>query len=517
LSSFLDQLLGALFAPSAPGNSRHSGSTPSYTPRSVSEGDILSGSVDFVAETFIKVSCDGIKAVIFRTEMAESRISHCEDVVQQGQSVEFLLLAPSEKKAGEWKGSLSAVREARLRQVVARMSVGDQVVAVVVDILRAGVKLDWNAHEIWVPMQELSWEWISHAGEVVRLGASVTVSLQRLECPSGWLKDRKRKTRLEGSLRACVPKPDVPTVKMPFSAVPFELTAVAHRPSDFDSVLCFFLERLCEGVTMGQLGAVTGFPLSSVQAIGLVMAQVGLLEQGIPTLAGHRLVEAVALERESRVNAVSGFFLSAADESSRIVLQASAHSSPEDQVGFPRPPYDATQERRFSQLGGKAVTELVLEGIASAAQRDQLQYLQDDPRLRICVLRKKSWKTVYVDVPIDWLLGGLWKSFDPLGPRAWRSADKPRRSCRQVLIIRMIIKCAMHTHDNQRQLIETMVYYEPLTSTFWLQKNTDAFNEKLLNNVVSPIPYIDLSVLIPGFCSDEPYSIDHQWCRMTIK
>jgi translation initiation factor IF-1 len=96
------------------------------------------GVVEYIGNTFVKVQASDVKAVIFLREMSDEYIEHPSAVLHEGQTVEFVLLGPSEKRPDEWVGSINGASEARSRTALSRLSPGDRVDAQVSDLSAAG-------------------------------------------------------------------------------------------------------------------------------------------------------------------------------------------------------------------------------------------------------------------------------------------------------------------------------------------------------------------------------------------
>src|SRR5690606_27085937 len=149
-----------------------------------------------------------------------------------------VLLNPSDKKPGEWIASLAAVDEARRRLALGRLVRGSVLEGVVHEITERAVTLVVDGVEVYVPRDELSWEWIDHPGDTFKLGQALNVRVEEVVTPQNWLANPKKlRSRVRGSVKACLPTPVSLMVRMPFRAIPFVLSASVNKPRSCDEVV----------------------------------------------------------------------------------------------------------------------------------------------------------------------------------------------------------------------------------------------------------------------------------------
>ncbi|MFZ5787428.1 MAG: S1 RNA-binding domain-containing protein [Acidobacteriota bacterium] len=419
--------------------------------------------VEYIGNTFAKVQASDVKAVIFLREMSDEYIEHPSAVLHEGQTVEFVLLGPSEKRPDEWVGSINGASEARSRAALSRLSPGDRIDGQVSDLKDRGAILDAGEFEVWVPITELAWSWIDHPSEAVSLGQAVTVEILRVELPDGWLNDkRQRRAKAVGSIRAAIPQPESPIIPVAFSGLPFKVSAVARTPRACDPVVLYLLEELVGARSPEDVQATTGLPRQTLDGVHQVLAAEGLVKDWRPTAKGKRLAEAVSLARALTADPIRGLFVSSAHPSAQFVRAGSRTAAADYPPSWPRPPFNKQAEEEFARASDESIPELLIDRIVTAEKRELLSRLQEDDRMHVFLRRDGSrpWKAVYVPTPEHWLLAGLWCAFDPIGSTPFRPANVASR-CRDFLMVR----ASALVRKNGKPV--ATLYFEPNTKTLW--------------------------------------------------
>ena len=403
-------------------------------------GSIYSGRVEYVGPKFAKLADGFTVAVVFLREMSADYIEQASDVLSEGQRVEFVLVERSTKKPSEWVASIAAVPEARIRQKLVELEEGVVLTGLVADLKDKGAEIDCDGLHVWVPISEIAWNWIDHPSESLRFGESVSVKVLRVQAPEGWLKDkRKRCARVTGSVRACLSKPESPTVSMAMSCLPFKVWGVARTPRSCDPVVSYVLEELHGGTDPANLRTSTGLPDTTIAQIFELMNQEGLAQSTTLTNRGHRLAEAMERARELNADPIRGLFASAAPLASQF-LQTDVDSGEEEYPrAWPRPPFDQRLEDEFTRATDEALPELLLQRVAGEEKHELLASLQQDEQLRVFLRRDgfRPWKAVWVPVPEYWVLAGLWSAFEPVGSKEPFHPVGMKERCRKFLLVHL--------------------------------------------------------------------------------
>ena len=434
------RLLGWSDEPEKPQTTTRQRHRPSSASGSgVAPGDVLSGRVEYVGNSFAKLESDGTRAVVFMREMADHYVSDPSEVLSEGQALDFVIIERGNRNPDEWVASIAAVDEARTRATLAQLNEGDVVSGSVAEIKDRGVVVECGGVRAWVPISELAWSWLDHPSDVIRLGLSVEAKVLRIEEPEGWLRDgRARRARLVASIRACTDRPESPEVDMAMSCLPFKVWAVARKPRSCDPVVSYVLEELARGAGRDLLRSNTGLPDGTLTQILAALEQDGLARRGDVTERGRRLAEAIGCARELNSDPIRGLFASAAHPASQFRRAASVDESREYPRSWPRPPSNRRAEDTFMRATDEALPELLIERIAGDDKRGLLASIQGDEKLRVFLRRDGSrpWKAVWVPVPEHWVLAGLWSAFHAVGSRPYRPIELNER-CRNFLMVRL--------------------------------------------------------------------------------
>ncbi len=364
-------------APKAEKDRREKGTTVRSGP---SPGDFFSGRVEYVGDKFAKIASRNLTAVVFSHEMADHSIEHPSDVLYEGKAVDFVLIKHDSKG---WKASISAVTEAKARTALSSLNEGDRLKGKIVDFEESGAILDSGSFEVWLPTVELAWEWVDHPSEAVALGDEVEVKIIRMELPEGWLTDkRQRRARAVGSLRACLPQPESPQIRIAFSSLPFKVWTIAKTPRSCDPVVLYIFEDLVAGRSRDDIQSTTGLPNSTLDQVHEVLVEEGLVKGWRPREKGKRLAEAVAHARELNADPIRGLFASAAHPSSQFIRVEDQREQDEYPSTWPRPPFNKLEEDRFARATDETLPELPINHIVTEDKRAILARLQEDDRLR---------------------------------------------------------------------------------------------------------------------------------------
>ena len=427
-------------------------------------GALFDGVVEYVGGTFVKVRSGSVVAVVFSKELADWRVDNPADVVSQDDHVRFVLLGPSTKKPGEWVASLTAADEARMRARMRSLPEDAELDCRVVAIQDKGVDLDCDGLRGWAPLGDLSHEWIDHPADCVQLGQIHRARVTRLDCPDNWLEQKgARKAKLIVSIKACMPAPESPLVEMPFSALPFRLSAQARKPRACDVVALYVLEELDVGVTLGAIGSATGFTMPMLQSILRLLEAENLVRRGEPTPSGSKLAETMHRARRMNEAPPRGLFVSTAPLASLFVRRDGLTASRRYPAAWPSPPYDPRVEDKFLGDTDEALPQALIDSVTDEPMRATVLDMLHDVNLRIFLRRDTSRgarRVVYLSVPEHWVLAGLWSAFVPAGIPPFRPVSR-RNRCRDFLLVRVRVPGA--TPDEPA----SDFYYEPVTATYW--------------------------------------------------
>lgn len=467
----LDRLLRALsdlvFTDS--GTSGRPPTPPAAPLPPVAAGDIFSGTISYVGPTFAKIQSNRFAAFLSLGEMSVNRISAASDVVHLGQQVRFAVLKPSQKVAGEWIASLSAVAEAERRLSLARLERNQKLHGEVMEILENGVRLGAGGVELFVPLAELSWECVSHPAYAVKLGQAVEAMITRITIPAWQAKWRQARCGAVASIRNCTPRPLPTFVPMAFSAVQFRLQAQSRRPPQLDPVLLHVLAELVDQRSIEAIQLRTLLPASALHAMLALMAAEGLVNAGVPTPKAQRLMEAERLAQDINAIAFRGLACNVAEHSIRIMDQdgkvpdppyPDGYVIPEYPAAWPQPAFHRQADDKFFRLSGSAIPEAIFALLLNKKQRALAETLQGDPRFHISLREAGPRRSVTTYVSDQWIHGALWTAFDALGVRKpYRPATGTPRASHLLLI-------AMDAFSDD-DLPAERVFYEPYSATFW--------------------------------------------------
>ena len=477
-----------------------------------SPGDVFRGRVDYIDKRFAKVvSSGGHRATVFIDEIADHFIESASEELRDGQDVSFVLVKDDPRG---WTASIIAVKEARTRKALSKLKPGERISGKVIDIMDSGVVLDADPTEVWIPIDELSWEWIGHPSDAIALGCEVEVEILRVELPEGWLTDkRNRCARAVGSLRACVTQPESPQIPVAFSSLPFKVWATAKTPRSCDSVVLYVLEDLVEGRSRESIATTTGLPGKTLDRIHDVLAEEKLVKGWKPRAKGKRLAEAVSLARKFNTDPIRKLFASAAPPNSKFVSVEEQRAQGEYPPDWPRPPFNKPLENELGRAIDESLPEPLLKQIVTDEKRFLLEKLQGDDQMRVFLRRdgSHSRKPVYIDTPEHWFLAGLWVAFEPCIEKPFRPANNGSR-CRNFLLVR----CHLFAQKDGKPL-DTW-YFEPYTATLWRLKNGEQVFENVHKGTSFPqLPALGKEGVTLATGDTAKRLLPDSWCSVGVR
>ena len=204
----------------------------------------------------------------------------------------------------------------------------------------------------------------------------------RVELPEGWLTN-KRKRRVIGSRRECLPQPESPRIPVAFSSLPFKVWVVTKTPQSCDPVVLYVLEELVAGRSRDDIQSTTGLPSLTLDQVHKVLVEEGLAKGWRPCEKGRRLTEAVVRARDFNADPICGLFASAAHSTSQFISVEDQREQGEYTRTWPRPPRNKPAEDTFARATDEALPELLIERIVTEDKRSILARLQEDDQLRV--------------------------------------------------------------------------------------------------------------------------------------
>lgn len=466
---------------------------PSHATRTAAEepGSIHKGQVCYVGPKFAKIEAAGLRAVVFLGELSPNYVNSAEDVVSVGREVEFVLLERSKKKADEWIVSLAAVPEARVRQALTRLNIGDVLQGTVVNLTDQYAELDCDGIPARVPLAEISWGRIRRPSDVLRLRQHSMGQVKDVRLPDEWLTKRSaRNARAVISIRACDPYPESPLVEVPFKAQPFLLRVEPKKPRDCDAVVLYVLEEIGKDCSLQDIGKVTGLPNATLQAIVSLLESKGLANGSSLTPRGEKLVRSIWTARAENDNPIRGLFASAAPAQEQFHRNIDGFSQREYPRSWPQPPVSRQAENLFTRATDEALPAQLIARVAGEDRHSILAELQADDGLKVFLRRdgRPQWRALWIKVPEYWVLAGMWNAFEPVGQPPFCPVNMPDH-CRNFLLVRLNLEI-----EGQEQHVSHSRYLEPWTQTCWSLKNPKLVSEKPRDNSAFP-PLPDISTL----------------------
>lgn len=438
-------------------------------------GSIHSGHVVYVGPKFVKVEAPGLAAVVFLGELSDVFVDCAADVVVDGDEVEFVLVEPSAKKEGEWIASISAVPEARLRQSLSQLAVGDVLEGTVVRIEDRYVQMDCNGINARVPREALSWGRIRHPIDAVSLHQRCNGKVHHINLPKNWLRRKSdRNAHVILSIRDCVPFPASPFVDMFLSAQPFRLWAAVKKPADCDAVVLYVLQEVDAGRSICEISEITGLPTLSLQAIFQVLESKGLVLGEEVTARGKAISRALWLVASANAEPVLGMFVSAAPVQLRFLPASNEDLECDYPRAWPPPPYNKKEEASLSSLSDESLPLSIFLDWGLEGRRKELAALWADSAVTVFTRRegKRPWRAIRLKVPEYWILAGMWTAFEPVGKFPFCPEGMPDHA-RNLLLVKLNVE----TQPEQGGA-HYIIYFEPSTNTCWKIINSGAFYER---------------------------------------
>ncbi|WP_162874004.1 hypothetical protein [Pseudomonas viridiflava] len=419
-------------------------------------GRVVVGSVVKILPKSVLVKYQDTSVLIPQHELlsTNAKVENPISLFSVGDNVEFVLTSLDEKG---WKGSVHALAEARLRNALGSLQPGAIVSAQVENFDDRGAWLMAGQLRLWVPLAEISWSWIDHPSEALNFAQEHNVQISNLLLEGNWLTDKRaRKGRVTASIKACLVRPESPRITLYFKAMEFLVRTFARVPRRCDAVGLFVLEALNQQLNVNEIAELTGLPLISVQDIVELLVEEDLVEGQIITRSGERLLAGVAISKLLNDSDVGGLFASAAPADQQIhPSHAVAQTYPRH---LPAPVFSHKQQKRFMRLRGDELPDgLLARAQISEAQCEQLTAMLRNPHVRVFLSQTPNWKALELDVPLHWVLAGLWKNFQPVGRPPFRPAPK-EKGCDALLMVRYL--------EAGQQL-----FWEPATRTVWIPRD----------------------------------------------
>ncbi|MBP7790217.1 MAG: S1 RNA-binding domain-containing protein [Zoogloea sp.] len=435
------------------------------------------------------------------------------DVVAVDDEVEFVLLERSKVKADEWIVSLATVAEARVRQALTRLNIDDVLQGIVINLTDRYAELDCDGIPARVPLAEVSWGRIRHPNDVLRLHQGCKGKVLHVQLPDEWLtKKSARNAHAIISIRACNSYPESPLVDAPFSGQPFLLWVEPKKPQDCDAVVLYVLEEMGKDYPLQDIGKITGLPNATLHAIVALLERKGLASDSRLTPRGEKLARSIWKARAENDNPIRGVFASAAPAQEQFHRCVDESSQPEYPRSWPRPSFSRQAEDLFARATDEALPTQLIARVAGNERQSMLAALQADDGLRVFLRRdgKRPWRALWLKVPEYWILAGMWRAFEPVGPPPFCPTDMPDH-CRNFLLVRLNVEI-----EEQGQLIPRTFYLEPWTRTCWSMKNTRLVREVVRHHSAFP-PLPDASALGLAEQQDRCLRVTPSWVAVEVK
>lgn len=415
-------------------------------------GRIVTGHVVKVLPGSVLVKYGDTTVLIPRHELLEgnAKAENPASLFSEGDNLELVLIGKDEKG---WKGSVHALPEARLRQALGNRQKGDTLQAQVTRIEDKGAWLQAGQLTLWVPLGEISWSWIDHPSEVLSFNQLHLVQISNILLNDQWLTDKRaRRARISASIKTCQAQPVETRVTLHFKAIEFQVRTFARVPRRCDAVALFVLEALYQNHDVADIAELTGLPMASVQQLVTLLTEEGLVSEQEVLASGRRLLAGLEISKSLNASNVGGLFASAAPANQQVhPLSRESDSYPRH---LPTPVANPRQLSRFLRMRGETLPDgLLNQAQVGEEQREQLAAMLGNPHVHVFLSQTPNWKTLALDVPTRWLLAGLWKNFEAVGPVPFRPAPK-EQGCEAVLMVRYLQG-------------EQSLFWEPATRTLW--------------------------------------------------
>ncbi|WP_373991695.1 S1 RNA-binding domain-containing protein [Duganella sp. BuS-21] len=456
-------------------------------------GVLCQGRVSYVGPNWAKIAVMGTEAFVSASEISNRKIESASDVLSTGQDVELVILTPSERKPGQWNGSLAAVTEVRKREQLAQLTSGQRLKGVVDTLKPRGVTIRAGELEFYVPIAEMAWNPVEYPADVVSIGQVVDFEVLRLTIPEWQGKWRQEKSGATASIRSCLPRPTPKYVPMAFSALPFTIKARARRSAILDAVLMHVLAEIAAGNSSDDISIRTRLPAPVLASVLNQLEEVGMLSEGRLTSLSRSIIEADDLAREINEANYGGRYAATAEPGSRLSARSGIPvnppfpqelSIPEYPANWPRPAFNPRADSEFLGRNGEEIPDEIIGFFLDAERRSVLAKHLSDRRLQIMIAKDGVHQPVCTYVTDHWLFAALWSAFDAVGTnRPYR----PERGYERASTL-LLVKCA--AFDRADRLPQS-VYLEPYTKTLWVERGEGTLRPRQLKeNAFPPTPVL---------------------------
>ena len=341
--------------------------------------------------------------------------------LREGNKVEFVVVRRDTERKDRYVLSLDLVPEVRARQEIGRLEAGERIQADVVETNAHGVRVRIGAVPGWLPAFELSRAHVPDPAAHVNGAAALDVEVLEVKVPETWRTDRfnprDHQAHVVVSARAAEPDRSRP---VPFvaSATPFQLRARANLPREFDPVVELVLLATAKRARASDVVEQTGLEAPAVAEILGILRRLYLLgpRNGL-TRPGREVVEAIEHVRAFNALPWGGWFVSAAPSSQHFVRHGAADHAPPP-LGWPAPLYNPGLERDFLRAAEGDLVGRVPPGLFDDDVAGHIATLHDHPRVRLFAEvdrdgDRQRAAPVRLEVPDEWLLGLMWRAFEP--------------------------------------------------------------------------------------------------------
>lgn len=390
--------------------------------------------------------------------------------LQQGQSVDFVVVRRDTQTPGRYVLSLALPPEVRARQELDAISVGDRVEVEVVGVGPRGASVRHGHVPGTIDAVELAHHHVPDPGAVVAVGDRLPVEVLAVHAPPDWRTDRfhppKHAAGFTASLRATLPaRPD--RVEVYAAATPFQITARANLPRRFDKVVQFVFRALAGRAAPTSVVEHTGLAAPAVEEITSVLKELGLLgPRGGVTGKGREVLAAIDAAAAFNVRPTDGWFLSDAPPGQTLLQTASADPA-EPPAGWPAPLRHRGRQESFLRAPEAAIEDHLGDDFFDDETTARFRALLGHRRVRLFVEPDRGRRRdtpIRLSVPDAWPLALLWRAFrsaedsPPFQPAADAShADR-------LLVAELERPPADEAPEDEPS---QTFYWEPATDTLW--------------------------------------------------
>ncbi|MGT2469586.1 S1 RNA-binding domain-containing protein [Paraburkholderia terrae] len=431
-----------------------------------------------VKEKLAILTSEGVELIVFISEMVDRRIETASEVLTPNQSVDVVVLEENSRRAGQWIGSLKAVREARRREQLSAFTKGDRHPARVSGFTPKGALIRIGEVEFFVPNAEIAWRPIDAPSQVLKIGDDVQAEILEVFVPAWTVKWKAERTKAIASIRVCIERPAAAFVPMAFDALPFRVRVDVSKPAFLDPALMHVLEELAYGYSIDQISQRTRLPISTLAAMCALLEREGLLRQGVLSAHAKSLIEASEIAREINDGQLGALYLPMAEPGSRIAGSDGNVLNPPLSFPYPIPPYPTTWprpiwhrvlEETFLRSTGEEIPAEVIKWCLGEERGAALLAHHNDKRLRVGLMRDRNGlarQRICTFVRDSWLFGALWARFEAIGE------NKPYRPEANESIAPVLLLVRLSAYAGAERLAQ-QVYLEPYTNTFWVPRSRE--------------------------------------------